>query len=272
MKPAKGRSASERHIKKIRLSPAARPSTPPVYRTQPTPKVSQRKVRTIAPAQLPVTQSKVRPGPPKVLQATTIQRAADNKWATTAVASFKRSKNKIEKGTGYSGSGKETGRLLSQIGTEAAEKVLRILRCAGTLEHKNRSGFTCAEPNAVAQLLAKPNGPKTVAELLKVKVVASDSVGRPKVECLVCRSWIHLDSTILDITQPAGVAVNDEGQEPAGRNWAEFLRGLPAAPPAPAPAAPPGPAAAPTQPRPAPWSANDRKDWGRVFAASAKKN
>ena len=236
MKPGKGRDASERNITKGRIQPDATRPAPPVYRPQPTPKVLQRKVVTMTPVRPPIAQSKVRPAPPRVLPATTIQRAADNRWATTARATLERPNKKDATAIGRSGSGKQTGQVLRQTGTPVALKFLAILQKAGSLEHKNRSGFTCAEPNAVANLIAQRDGPTTVSELLNVKVRAIDSAGQRKAECPVCQSWIHLDLSIIDLTQPAGVPVDDEGQQPADLKMGDFYQ---------APPAPPGPAAPP---------------------------
>lgn len=212
MKPSKGRNASARHITKVSTRAATTPSAPPAYRPQPTPKVLQRKV-AVATARPPVAQSKVR-STPKVVQAkraemqsrvgrapsvlphasTTIQRAFDARWATSVKATFGDAEAK-----GQSGHGAETGALLRRAVTPAKTRFEQILQAV--TPKNGRTGFTCAEPNAVAWLLDGAGGPQTVDDLFKVRVnTAYDSRGG-KAECPVCSQWID-HGGIIDLTEP----------------------------------------------------------------------
>jgi|GEM_PF-4427263 len=170
------------------------PPTPAVYRPQPVPKVLQSK-----------TAGAAVPQPPVASRAThVVQRSSDgsNKWATKVSATF----NGL-KANGASGKGQQTGQLLRATNTKAAQKFEAILQQVESSGY--RTGFTCAEPNAVARLLADAKGPKTVDDLWKVKVTtAYDSTGS-KDTCPVCSQWI-LNGTIIDLTN-SGQAESDSG-------------------------------------------------------------
>ena len=262
----KNDNASKRHITEvnIRTAAATRPA-PPAYRPQQTPKVLQRKAETTPRARLPIAQTKVAPASQSVLQAkqtatqkpasspsannfasssrkpappgrapsvsltaprvaTTIQRAVaapDAKCATSVVATFPG----VPPQTGHSGQGPQTGELLSTTQTAAARKFLQILRAVKRKDE--RTGFTCAEPNAVAKLLAERGGPVTEDDLwFRVKVnTAWDSRGG-KSACVVCKQWLE-NGSIIDITA-SGAAVSASGAKPKGLTLLDFMKKAPA--------------------------------------------
>ena len=199
------------------------PITPPVYCPQPVPKVLQKKPAGVT-----------KPQPPVASRATgVVQRARDDRWKTKVTASFGAST-----ATGESGKGVQTGLLLRSKNTAAAQRfeaILQQVKSSGS-----RTAFTCAEPNAVAKLLADAKGPKTVDELLTVKVkTAWDSTGE-KDACRVCAQWIH-NGTIVDLAA-SGAAQSASGAAPANLNLAAFIPASSAAPAPAVPSAHPAPA------------------------------
>lgn len=204
---------------------APRPASPlPVGRPQPAPTVLQAKASRSAEspkvsgcASKPSAASmSPRPRGAVGRGASTIQRAADSRWATAVKASY----GTVEK-VGHSGNGAQTGQLLRSKNTAAARRFHEILEAAGKIA--SRSGFTCAEPNAVAQVIAAPNGPQTVEQLLQVEIgMAADSTGA-KAECPVCSRWID-HGGIVDISASAPTIVSAGGGAPTSTfSLADFI-------------------------------------------------
>ena len=191
------------------------PVAPPAYRPQPVPRVLQTKMAG-------------RPG------SSTIQRSSQSKPRYTKVTASGGGRSV----TGFSSNGpraQSINQLLRRAPRRAEGRLfLFILQNVNPLSDPSdrRTGFSCAEPHAVAQLIAKG------VALSEIRVdPASDDKGL-MAECPVCAQW--LDGRTIDVDYwraryHAPAEVEEEAQAPAPQvNPADLQMGNPVLWPTPA--------------------------------------
>lgn len=179
------------------------PIAPPAYRPQPVPRVLQTKTAVPNKPVLGSQSDKVRglspvnrpqPTPQVLRKSLIIQRSRGSGQARYSVVRAEGGGHSV---TGYS-SGGRTGRRIDQLlrsaRTDDARLFLYILSNVKKLSDRadRRTGFSCAEPHAVALLLSKG------VRLSQIKVGTASDRGGLKPECPVCSQWMHHDGSIDD--------------------------------------------------------------------------
>lgn len=175
------------------LALESRPA-PPVYRPQG--RVSQSKPASLPQKKLAAPASLVQPrmadavargfrnpaAPVPSVNQHVVQLAATTAWSTTVTATG----GGVTK-TGHSGNGPTVGDFLTRATNPQAAEFLRILQWInGNGSATGRSAFTCAEPHAVAQVLAA----SATVQLDDIIIrTAWDSRGG-KDTCPICSRWI----------------------------------------------------------------------------------
>jgi hypothetical protein len=123
----------------------------------------------------------------------TIAHAADffSKWRQEMTSVTARSKSSGQTATGYSGNGRAVGDLLRKSNNPDAKKLSNALAGLQRIQGETRTGFSCAEPHAVAQLVSWGY------RLGDIVIDLAIDLGGKKAECPVCSQWIYNGSIAL---------------------------------------------------------------------------